>query len=521
MKSMKQQEDKLVTVVKTEASDVEAPRQRCLDQSPAQPCIIVIFGGTGDLASRKLLPALHKLYVSGDLPDRFAIVGCARQEMNHDRFREKIKQAVGDVDDARWKEFAACLYYHSLQFDSAESYADLAVMLKSLDDDLAIGGNRIFYLAIPPSMYSQTATMLGQAGLAQERLQGNQWSRLVVEKPFGRNLITSINLNQSLAQHWQERQIFRIDHYLAKETVQNVLMFRFANTIFEPLWNRMFIDRISITAAESLGVEKRAGYYEEAGVLRDMFQNHMMQLLAVTAMEPPSRFEAEPVRDEKSKVFGCLVPFQVSRVREDLVLGQYGPGTIDGGVVPGYREEPGVNPESCIPTFAMMKVLIGNWRWQGVPFYLMSGKRLAQKLTNIVVEFKKVPHLLFNSVLDDDITPNVLTLGIQPDEKITLTFETKNPGATVCLRSVTMDFNYAENFSGPILDAYEKALLDCMHGDQTLFWRQDAVELCWSFLDPILDECETCEAADQRVMPYEAGSWGPKARWMGRNRGSR
>jgi glucose-6-phosphate 1-dehydrogenase len=521
MKSVEHPDEKLVTVVKTEAPDLKVPPQRCLEQSPPEPCIIVIFGGTGDLASRKLLPALHKLYVSGGLPARFAIVGCARHQIDRDQYREKIKGTIGESDAAQWQEFASRIYYHPLQFGSAESYRDLAVMLKSVDERHAISGNRIFYLAIPPSMYSQTARMLGEAGLARERVHGNDWSRLVVEKPFGQDLATAVSLNESLAGHWQERQIFRIDHYLAKETVQNVLMFRFANTIFEPLWNRMFIDRVFITAAESLGVEKRAGYYEEAGVLRDMFQNHMMQLLAVTAMEPPSRFEAEPVRDEKSKVFGCLVPFQVPRVQENLVLGQYSPGKIEGVQVPGYRQEPGVNPESCTPTFAMMKVFVSNWRWQGVPFYLMSGKRLAHKLTNIVVHFKRVPHLLFKSVLEEDITPNVLTLGIQPDEKITLTFETKNPGATVCLRSVTMDFNYSDNYSGPVLDAYEKALLDCMQGDQTLFWRQDAVELCWSFLDPILGACETCENDDHRLWPYEAGSWGPEAPEMTWNRGPR
>ncbi len=517
MKSVEHPEEKLVTVVKTQAPDLKVPRQGCLEQSPPEPCIIVIFGATGDLAARKLLPALHKLYLSGGLPARFAIVGCARHEIDQEQYRERIKEAVGKTDPAQWKEFASRIYYHPLQFGSAESYAGLAVMLKSVDTLHAIGGNRIFYLAIPPSMYSQTARMLGDAGLARERVYSDDWSRLVVEKPFGENLATAKSLNESLAQYWQERQIFRIDHYLAKETVQNVLMFRFANTIFEPLWNRMFIDRIFITAAESLGVEKRAGYYEDAGVLRDMFQNHMMQLIAVTAMEPPSRFEAEPVRDEKSKVFGCLVPFQIPRVQEDLVLGQYGPGRIEGAAVPGYRQEPGVNPESCTPTFAMMKVFVSNWRWQGVPFYLMSGKRLARKLTNIVVHFKRVPHLLFKSVLEEDITPNVLTLGIQPDEKITLTFETKNPGATVCLRSVTMDFNYSQNYSGPVLDAYEKALLDCMHGDQTLFWRQDAVELCWSFLDPILDECKTCEDEEDRLLPYEAGTWGPEAPGMAWN----
>lgn len=510
-------QDKPSTLARTEVPDLNLPYQRCMEPKPAEPCIIVIFGGTGDLATRKLLPALYRLYVSDGLPPRFAIVGCARHDIDEERYREKIKEAVGASESERWEEFVSCLYYRRVQFDSAESFEELKATLQSLDEKHDVGGNRIFYLAIPPSTYSQTALMLGRAGLARQESEHGTWSRLVVEKPFGNDLDTSIQLNASLAQHWQESQIFRIDHYLAKETVQNVLVFRFANAIFEPLWNRMFIDRIFITAAESLGVEKRAGYYEEAGVLRDMFQNHMMQLLAVTAMEPPSRFEAEPVRDEKSKVFGCLAPLPLDRLHEHLVLGQYGPGTIDGKPVPAYRQEPGVSRDSCTPTFGMMKVFVDNWRWQGVPFYLMSGKRLERKLTNIVVHFKQVPHLFFKSVLDEDITANVLTLGIQPDEKITLTFETKNPGATICLRSVIMDFNYTENYQGPILDAYEKALLDCMQGDQTLFWRQDAVELCWSFLDPILEQCETCEEDDNSLLLYDAGSWGPPAPDMGWN----
>jgi glucose-6-phosphate 1-dehydrogenase len=288
-------------------------------------------------------------------------------------------------------------------------------------------------------------------------------------------------------------------------------MFRFANWIFEPIWNRSHIDHVSITAAESLGVEHRAGYYEEAGVLRDMFQNHMMQLLALTAMEPPSRFKADRVRDEKVKVFRALRPFSNENSKESIVLGQYGPGRIDGQKVPGYREEPGVRPDSLTPTFALLRAFIDNWRWKGVPFYVMSGKRLAKKLTEISIQFREVPHAMFSPVLGDHITANRLVLGIYPEEEITLTFQTKYPGAKVCLRSVTMDFLYHQNYAGPILDAYEKVLIDCMIGDQMLFWRQDAVELCWSFLDPILKECESCGDRAEMLLPYEAGSWGPEA----------
>jgi glucose-6-phosphate 1-dehydrogenase len=296
---------------------------------------------------------------------------------------------------------------------------------------------------------------------------------------------------------------------LAKATVQNVLVFRFGNAIFEPLWNRSYIDHVKITAAETLGVEHRAGYYEQAGVLRDMFQNHMMQLLALTAMDPPSLFEADRVRDEKTEVFQALRPLPIERIEENLVLGQYGPGTIGGKRIPGYREEPGVDPDSVTPTFALMRVHVDNWRWQGVPFYLMSGKRLANKLTEIVIQFKEVPHSMFRPVLGEHITANRLTLGVQPDEKITVTFQTKNPGATFCLRSVTMDFDYHQNYIGPRLDAYEKCLLDCMQGDHMLFWRQDAVELCWSFLTPVIEACEGDSDQGKRLRFYESGSWGP------------
>jgi len=288
-----------------------------------------------------------------------------------------------------------------------------------------------------------------------------------------------------------------------------VVALRFANAIFEPLWNRSYIDHVRITAAETLGVEYRAGYYEEAGVLRDMFQNHMMQLLALTAMDPPSLFEADRVRDEKVEVFHSLRPLPLGKIDENLILGQYGPGTIGDTKVPGYRDEPGVNPDSLTPTYAMMKVLLDSWRWQGVPFYLMSGKRLARKLTEIVIQFKEVPHSMFRPVLGEHITANRLILGIQPDEKITLTFQTKSPGATFCLRSVTMDFDYRQNYRGPRLDAYEISLQDSMQGDHMLFWRQDAVELSWSFLTPVLEECETCPDRSSRLRFYESGGWGP------------
>lgn len=495
--------------VKGQASDLKVPSHACVADRPADPCSIVIFGATGDLTRRKLAPSLYNLYLSEALPESFVVLGASRSEMSREQFHDEIKQALEGMDMAKWDEFASHLYYYRVDLSSPESFEALSKTLKKLEGKHDTGSNRIFYLAIPPSAYGSVAAMLGKAGLARENEDGAGWSRIVVEKPFGHDLKSARELDRQIHEHFSERQVFRIDHYLAKETVQNVSIFRFANAIFEPMWNRMFIDHVHINATESIGVEKRAAYYEDAGVLRDMFQNHMMQLLAVTAMEPPAIFEAEQVRDEHVKVFQALRPIPRDDQSGTLVLGQYGPGIVDGKQVPGYREEPGVRKDSLTPTFGMMTVFIDNWRWQDVPFHLTSGKRLAKKLTEIVISFKKVPHLLFRNVLDETITPNLLTLRIQPEEKINLTFETKNPGAKVCLRSVTMDFNYRENYEGPILDAYEKALIDCMQGDHMLFWREDAVELCWAFLDPILQDCETCPDRGERLLSYSAGSWGP------------
>jgi glucose-6-phosphate 1-dehydrogenase len=494
--------------VKGKAPVLKIPSQACLTQGPVDPFSIVIFGATGDLTARKLFPALYNLYLHGAFPESFAIIGAARAESTDDRFRERMNKALEGMDISKLAEFQKHLHYRQIAFDSNEAFEGLSRTLDKLAKDQG-SANRIFYLAIPPSAYALVAEMLGAAGLVPERSDGKGWSRIVVEKPFGHDLNSAVDLNRRLRQHFHEKQIFRIDHYLAKETVQNVLMFRFANTIFEPVWNRMYIDHIHIDAVEAIGIENRAGYYEAAGVLRDMFQNHMMQLLAVTAMEPPPLFRAEQVRDEHVKVFRSLRPFDREHPWDNLVLGQYQAGTMMGEQVVGYREEKGVSVDSITPTFGMMTVFVDNWRWQNVPFYLTSGKRLAKKITEIVIHFKSVPHLLFQPVLGAEITPNLLTLRIQPDERITLSFETKSPGAKVCLRPVTMDFSYTDNYSGPLLDAYEKALLDCLEGDQTLFWRQDAVELCWSFLEPVLEHCESCHDLDERILPYAAGSWGP------------
>jgi glucose-6-phosphate 1-dehydrogenase len=508
------QNSELRALASVSTPDLGIDPHDCLAAEPSDPCTIVILGATGDLTARKLVPALFDLYLEDGLPQPFQIVGCGRTELSSQTFRvhmEKALIAADMLDQQRWPAFASAIHYHQIQYDDLQSYLDLAASLKALDTEFNTGGNRIFYVALPPMLYMPVAQMIGQAGLSAENQNGNGWSRIVIEKPFGINLKTAQDLDQSLHLHFKEHQIYRIDHYLAKETVQNLLMFRFANSLFEPVWNRRYIDYVRIMVTETLGIEHRAGYYEQSGILRDMFQNHMMQLLALTAMEPPSRFEADIVRDETVKVFQALRPFPVENIQEHLTLGQYAAGAINGQPVQAYRKEPGVNADSLTPTFAMMKVFLDNWRWQSVPFYLTSGKRLAKKITEIAIQFKTVPHSMFRRTLGEAIIANRLTMGIYPDEKIKLTFQTKNPGAAMCLRTVTMDFEYHQNYSGPILDAYEKVLIDCMLGDQMLFWRQDGIEKSWSFLKPVLDECETCGDRAGRLHFYEAGSHGPTA----------
>lgn len=502
------------TTVLGNAPDLGLTARECLLDRSLEPGIMLIMGASGDLTARKLIPALYSLFLKGALPEAFVIVGCSRTAWNDEKFREKMRAALAakpDVDLAPWKNFAADLYYHQLEYDNFSGFQALAERVAALHRQKKTAGNCLVYLALPPALYKTVAQMLGRSGLGAEGEAEKGWSRIVVEKPFGHDLQSALDLDRSLHEHFREHQIFRIDHYLAKETVQNVLLLRFANAIFEPVWNRRYIDHVEITAAESLGVGHRAGYYEKAGVLRDMFQNHMMQLLALTAMEPPSQFAADRVRDEKVKVYRALRPFQVDNLTEYLVVGQYGPGRMAGRAVPGYREEPGIDPGSLTPTFAVLRIFLDNWRWQGVPFFLSSGKRLAEKRTEIAIQFKEVPHSMFRQILGEHITANRLILGVYPDEAISLSFQTKNPGAKLCLRSVTMRFDYHQDFAGPVLDAYEKVLLDCLLGDQMLFWRQDGVELCWSFLTPILRQCETCGDRARMLHPYAAGSWGPEA----------
>jgi glucose-6-phosphate 1-dehydrogenase len=494
-------------VTSGQASDAHA-NKACVD-----PCVIVIMGATGDLAARKLMPALFNLYETDKLPKPFSIVGCGRTVQDNLQFRNSMSDALqssGTVNSKMLAGFVSQLHYRSVQYDDQASYDNLTMFLRELDHELGAEGNRIFYLALPPTLYLPVARRIGKAGLASEKTQDNGWARLVVEKPFGSDLASALVLDKGIHKHFDEHQVFRIDHYLAKETVQNVLMFRFANSIFEPVWNRRYIKSVRITAAESLGVEHRAGYYEQAGVLRDMFQNHMMQLLSLTAMEPPSAFEADRVRDEKIKVYRALRPFKTETLESHLVLGQYGKGVLGGQTMLPYREEPGVSGRSMTPTYARMKLYLDNWRWQGVPFYLISGKRLKEKRTDITIQFKRVPHSMFRKVIGDRIAANQLKLSSYPEERISLTFQTKTPGANVDLQPVTMDFHYHQKTDGVVHEAYEKVLLDCIIGDQMLFWRQDSVEACWAFLTPILSMCETCDDRPAKLHFYEAGTWGPK-----------
>jgi glucose-6-phosphate 1-dehydrogenase len=479
-------------------------------QRVAPPCVVVIFGATGDLTRRKLLPALYRLTQQQLIPAEFAILGTARHLMSDDEFRAQMQQAMKefadeDFDEATWKSFAQRLFYSGGEFTDAELYSKLKDRLDEIDSQSNSRGNRLFYLATAPDFFGLVAERLGQADLA--RPKEGSWTRIIVEKPFGHDLESARSLNQELAAVFEEKQIFRIDHYLGKETVQNLLVFRFANSIFEPLWNRQYIDHIQITNAEAIGVEGRGAYYEKAGALRDMIQNHVFQVTSLIAMEPPTSLSANGVRDEKIKAMQSVRPLPADRIEKFAVRGQYGPGTVLGDTVPGYREEPGVDSNSSTETFTALKLQFDNWRWAGVPFYLRSGKRLRKHITEIAIQFKDVPHRLFTDA-DAPLQPNVLVIRIQPNEGITLRFGAKLPGQAMRIRSVNMDFRYGSSFGVKPPEAYERLLLDCMLGDSTLYARRDMVERGWEIVSPIIAAWQQ-PATD--FPNYEAGSWGPQA----------
>ena len=482
----------------------------------AEPCTLVILGA-GDLLHRKLMPSLFHLMGDGLLPDDFAVITMAREPMDDDAFRAAVGHSLqifgpngrAGLDQERWSRFATRLHYVSGELDDATTYVALRQRLAEADATLPAGSGHLFYLAIPPSLYAATIARLNESGIAPRVPDPKQrpWVRIIIEKPFGRSLKSACELNACVRRAFAEHQVYRIDHYLGKETVQNLLVFRFANSIFEPVWNRQHVHHVQITAAESVGVEHRGKYYEEAGVVRDMFQNHLLQLLTLTAMEPPVTFSADAVRDEKVKVLRAIRPITPAVMHDYAVRGQYGPGTINGTLVPGYRQEPFVAPDSATPTYCAIRFMIDNWRWQDVPFYLRSGKRMPRRATEIAIQFRKPPHVMFPLSEGETIEPNTLALRVQPKEGIALRFEVKVPGVEVKMASVDMDFGYAEAFGDLDHDAYETLLLDCMLGEATLFTRSDEVEAAWGVVDPIIDYW-TSKRPDH-FPNYPAGSWGP------------
>jgi glucose-6-phosphate 1-dehydrogenase len=489
-------------------------RQGIRLEQTAEPCIVVIFGASGDLTKRKLVPALFRLVQERLMPAEFAIVGLARTEMSDDEFRDKMKEAIEEfseakhVDDEVWRSFAQGLHYFTADIGDSNAYPKLIDLLDRIDRERGTSGNRLFYLSVAPRFYAPAVEQLGRAGLTKAK--DGSWVRVIIEKPFGSDLESARLLNKQILEHLDESQIYRIDHYLGKETVQNLLAFRFANGIFEPLWNRHYINHVQITNAETVGVEGRGGYYETAGVVRDMIQNHVFQVLSLVAMEPPAHLGSEAVRDEKIKAMTAARAFTPERVRMECVRGQYGPGSIGGVVVPGYRQEDGVAPDSTTETFAMLTMYFDNWRWTGVPFYLRSGKRLPKRVTEIAIQFLAAPDHLFGAEVMENVTPNQLIIRIQPDEGITLRFAVKVPGQITHIRDVNMDFRYGSSFGIQLAEAYERLLLDCILGDSTLYARKDMTERGWEIVMPILDNWATMK--DEASFPnYEAGTWGPQA----------
>jgi glucose-6-phosphate 1-dehydrogenase len=461
------------------------------------PVSIVIFGASGDLAERKLVPSLFNLCRKDRLPGQFRIVGYGNTEFTDEQFREHLKEGLRQFasfkyTDEEWNSFAPHLVYLQGRYTDLADFKRLKDFLKSWEDP---AGNRVYYMATPPTIFPNIIDLLGLTGQLGEE---NGWRRVVIEKPFGTDLASARSLNEQIHKALNERQIYRIDHYLGKETVQNILMLRFANTIFEPLWNRNFIDHVEVTVAEEVGVGHRARFYDQVGVLRDMFQNHLLQLVSLVAMEPPASFDATALRNEKVKVLSAIQPMKEADVLNKTVFAQY----------KGYCEEEGVNPHSMTPTYAAVRLQVDNWRWQGVPFYLRSGKSLKEKLSQVTIEFKEPPHLLFPNSNGNHLTPNMLVLYLQPDEGMHLRFEAKVPDTVAEMRSVDMEFHYADSFGKTAIpEAYERLLLDIMTGDASLFTRADEVETAWSLIDPII---HAREAQKQPLGFYEPGSWGPK-----------
>ncbi len=477
----------------------------------ADRCIMVIFGASGDLTARKLLPALYNLGRNNLLPREFAIIGFAKDDITEEQFKEKVRNSIreyagapANCDLCDW--LADHAYFLNGDFGAVDDFARLKSKVEELEARHHTGGNVFYYLATAPGFFGPVVKQLGEIGLTEEK--DGHWRRVIIEKPFGSDLNSAKALNQEILGVLKESQIYRIDHYLGKETVQNILVFRFSNGIFEPVWNRRYIDHVQITVAETVGVEKRGGYYERAGALRDMIPNHVLQLVSLTAMEPPISFDADAVRDEQSKVLHAIQPMMPEEVLTRAVRGQYGEGMVGTEHAIGYRQEPMVDAHSNTETFVALKLLVDNWRWADVPFYIRTGKRMPKRSTEIAIQFRRAPFRLFRDTSVEKLTPNVLVMHIQPDEGISLSFGAKIPGAHVRLGGVTMDFHYADYFGTEPSTGYERLLYDCMIGDATLFQRADMVEAGWGVVEPVLD---VWKALPARSFPnYAAGSWGPK-----------
>lgn len=464
--------------------------------------IIVIFGASGDLTKRKLIPAIHQLFVDGLLPDNFAILGTSRTPLTDEEFRQRMRAFL--PPEMVKEQFMLKIYYQTIDYDQNEDYIKLKIRLEALRHEQNIPANYLYYLSTPPNLYDIIPQKLAFAGL---NIQTDGYKRLIIEKPFGNSLNSAKSLNISLLKNYEENQIYRIDHYLGKETVQNLMVTRFANGIFEPVWNRNFIERVEITSAESLGVEGRGGYYDQSGAMRDMVQNHLLQVAGMVAMEPPVVIEADAIRHEVMKVFQSLRPIKPEEIQKYVIRGQYTASTIKGQRVVGYREEPGVEPSSHTETYVAMKFFIDNWRWAGVPFYIRTGKKLPTRVTEIVIEFKPTPHHLFDKNGYDKHLSNQLIIRIQPDEGILLKFGMKEPGAGFKVNQVNMDFHYSDLTDIQLPAAYERLLLDCLMGDATLYSRGDTVEAAWTFIQPILDAWSNDHSIP--IYGYPAGTWGP------------
>ena len=500
----------------TDSTTTKPVDETLLIERPLPPCNIVIFGATGDLAHRKLIPALFSLETQGLLPEKVKIVGFARRDFSDISFRAELKKSLEDFAPDLWKEHKECwrtfshrVVFHRSDFDDAKGFSWLRERLEHSDEHEGTAGNRLFYLATPPSTYTTVIHQLGKAGLAKRDGESNTpFTRIIVEKPFGSDLDTARALNNELKAVFDEDQIYRIDHYLGKETVQNIFVFRFANAIFEPLWNNKYIDNVQVTVSETVGVEQRAGYFDKAGELRDMVQSHALQMVALIAMEPPNTMAANDIRDEKAKVLRAIKPIKSAECKSAVVRGQYVAGEILGKPVPGYREEPNVPPTSVTDSYVALRLDIQNWRWSGVPFFVRAGKRMPERLTEVNITFKDIPPILFNQTDHPGAEPNVITIRVQPNEGITMRLGAKPPGQQTRVAPVEMNFTYGTSFGQRIHDAYERLIMDALLGDASLFTRDDEVEAEWGLITPILKTWAIDEETE--IPKYAAGSWGPK-----------